>query len=263
VRGELHRTVIGRRRWRWHRGRGFGRRCRGRFGRGRRHRFRDRRRGGRVLSPGGGVLLGLRPSPGRRTMRMAVRSLALRRLRPAQDTPTRHHPPELRERPSRLLHPPDLPRAGPSPEPRRRSYLWKPHIGRHRRRRRRRQQRWQQLQGQQPSDHDGSSLSCGFPANPKCHPALQAAKPGDSPPSSGDRGAESAMERGRGWVRWSLAKRAPQSVSCREAASNSPHRRWGVGSSEPTPGPSTQRLRATPRCPSAGRRPSPRDSAHR
>ena len=93
MRRKLHRAVIGRGgRWSWFR-RGFGTRERDDFGR--RDGCRDRRIGGRVLSPGGGGRLVLRSSSGTGLERFPLRGLALRSLRTAPATPTRHHPPDV------------------------------------------------------------------------------------------------------------------------------------------------------------------------
>lgn len=50
---------------------------------------------GRVLSRGGGASFALRSAPGKGTDPPEVRSLALRRLRAARDTPTTRHPPAV------------------------------------------------------------------------------------------------------------------------------------------------------------------------
>ena len=146
MRRKLHRAVIGGRH-------GFG----GWFGRRRSCRHRDDGVGGRVLTGNGGVRLGLRSSPGRGMRSGRGMSLALRRLRPAPDTPIPRLPPEIPFRPMlRKLR-------------RLRFHPRQPHIRRQRRRIWRLQQLRDQLQRNQRRDHHSGSFSHQLPANPKSH----------------------------------------------------------------------------------------------
>ncbi len=165
MRRKLHGPVVGRN-WggsdRWQ---GF--RCR--------DRGRDRRSGGRVLSPGGGARLVLRAASGAGTLRLALRSLALRSLRTAPTTPTRHHPPETRPIPS---NPPSEPRPrsrglSSFTKSRRGSFsVRQTNVGGKRRWRRRRQQAWGDPKRQQNSSRGHEHHPSLRPPDPDTHPRL-------------------------------------------------------------------------------------------
>jgi hypothetical protein len=159
VRRKLHGPVIG---WSWG-GDGFWCRDRG----------RDWRIGGRVLSPGGGTRLVLRAAPGTGTMRWAFRGLALRSLRTAPTTPTRHHPPETRPIPSNPPPGSRLRFRGPSSFTKSRCGSFKArqtYVGRQRRRRRRRQQAWCNPQRKQNASRGHEHYPSLRPANSDSHP---------------------------------------------------------------------------------------------
>ena len=171
MRRKLHRPVVG---GRWG-GSGFRRGFRGwrsdDFGR--KDWCRDRRIGGRVLLSGGGGRLVLRASSGTGLERFLLRGLALRSLRTAPATPTRHHPPDV---PFGLwLRASVRNQVSPAPRnPRSRSSFnpWQANIGGKRSRRRRLQKARRNSQRKQhrgdPKDRQPSLR----PPDPDTHPSL-------------------------------------------------------------------------------------------
>jgi hypothetical protein len=171
VRRKLHGPVVGGRRGRSGFRRGLGTCWRDDFGGG--DGFRDRPDGGRVLSSGGGGRLVLRSSSGTGSVRVLLRSLALRRLRTAPTTPTRHHPPEVPLCPwaraafrSRVLRQLRDRRIGTS------FHARQANIGRKRSRRRRLQKAGANTERQQYSSHSKERQSSLRPTDPDTHPRL-------------------------------------------------------------------------------------------
>ena len=159
--GELDRAVCGDRRRRgWFGWWGLGRRCG--------DRFRDWPLGGRGLSWGRGARLGLRASSGRGTVRVGLRSLALRSLRPAPITPTPRHPPEA----PLELH---------NPRCRRSLNLREPDIRRQRRWLRSFEQLWGKLQRQKQKSSTSQGHGGPRPAHTKAHPGLRPQPPDLTP----------------------------------------------------------------------------------
>ena len=185
MRRKLHRPVVG---GRWSR-RGFGWRSWswGRDFFGWRDGRRDRGSGGRVLSPGGGARLVLRAAPGAGTMRPQFRSLALRSLRTAPNTTTRHHPPDIPHWPTVCSstsksspRPPSSTRFRGSFNPR------QPNVGGKRSRRRRLQQARCNPQRKQHHDDPKERQPSSRPPDPDTHPPLSAGV-GDVSPKALER----------------------------------------------------------------------------
>ena len=182
VRGELLRAVAGRGR-RGGRGRSDFRLGR----RGRRDRCGFGRRGGRVLSSGGGTRLALRAASRRGIGRTAGWSAPLSSLRASPTTPTRHHPPEIPSRttsPDRSVSRPGSGSAG-SRRPLVQSFEGRQtHICRQQRRSGRLQQPRRSSQREQGDSRNEKSLASPNPANPEIAHLKQSSRSEEFAPRS-------------------------------------------------------------------------------